>query len=328
MKVFAAPILMAPMAGVTDAAFRARLKRNGCRAMWTDMISAAAMVRNHRNTLKMATPHECDGDTAVQLFGAKPSELGLAAQELTRLGWRRIDLNMGCPVKKVVKSGSGAALMRNATLAKECMSAVRENTDAIFTVKIRLGWNAPEENYLEIGGLAQEAGVDGVIIHGRTRSQLYGGEADWGQIGMLAKSLAIPVAGNGDIRSAAGAVERLEKEPVSAVMIGRAALEKPWLFRDAALLLDGQCVLGAPSPQEVAEDLGLQLADMLKLKSERAAVAEMKKFVAWALKGFEGAAALRKTVMTIDSAGGMEEMLEMISNLSHIGADAPSGGAA
>lgn len=246
METFASPFLAAPMAGVSDLAFRMRLRRNGCRALWTEMISAAALYRRHRESLRMADPADRDDAMAVQLFGAKPEELAPATRELTRMGWRRVDLNMGCPVKKVVKTGGGAALMRDPALAEACISAMRAEIQGVFTVKIRLGWDASNQNCLEIAQLAARCGVDGVILHGRTRAQGYGGVADWTRVRELSGASGIPLAGNGDIADPQTALERLRDYGVAAVMIGRAGVSSPWIFRDMHLLEQGRPLLGTP----------------------------------------------------------------------------------
>jgi nifR3 family TIM-barrel protein len=243
---------------------------------------------------------------AVQLFGAKPEELAPATRELTRMGWRRVDLNMGCPVKKVVKTGGGAALMRDPALAEACISAMRAEIQGVFTVKIRLGWDASNQNCLEIAQLAARCGADGVILHGRTRAQGYGGVADWTRVRELSGALGIPLAGNGDIADPQTALERLRECGVAAVMIGRAGVSSPWIFRDMHRLAQGEAPLGHPSPEAVAEDLLEQFGDLAAEKGERRAVAEMKKFVAWSAKGFPGVGEVRRQVMSVKDAAEMK----------------------
>lgn len=297
---------MAPMAGVTDVAFRERLRRNGCKAIWTEMVSAAALVRRHKNSIKMINPEDLDDATALQLFGAKPLELRDAALMAADCGWVRLDLNMGCPVKKVVKSGSGAALMRDLALASECIRAVRGVFPGMLTVKFRLGWNDGERNYLELAALAEGEGADGLILHGRTRVQGYGGEADWGAVAELKRASRVPVAGNGDVDGPKVAFDRLESSGADAVMIGRAALARPWIFRDCERMAEGLPPHAPPEREELIADLLAHLERLCELKGTSVAVAEMKKFVAWADKGGQGAAERRNSIMRASTKAEME----------------------
>ncbi len=325
MDVFPHPFLMAPMAGVTDAPFRARLRRNGARALWTEMISAAAIVRGHKKTLSMADPADRDEDTVIQLFGAKPNELGRAARVVRELGWKRVDFNAGCPVKKIVRTGAGAALLGELERAGACVEALREQTEGmILTVKIRLGWKADQLAFLEAGHCFAKAGVDGLILHGRTRAQGYAGEADWTPVDQLAQAVSIPVAGNGDISCAADAVARLTHHQVAAVMIGRAALGTPWIFRDAQALLAGQEPSPPPTAAVIIEELFHQYEAVVALKGERAAVGEMKKHVAWSTRGVAGATELRRQVM---SSKTPEDLREVMSALERAMASAPRAAA-
>ncbi len=303
------------MAGVTDLAFRARLRRNGCRALSTEMISAAAMVRRHRGTAAMAAPPDRDDDTVVQLFGANPLELGRAARMLAEVGWRRLDFNMGCPVRKVTGSGSGSALLNDLGRAEACVRELRENFDGILTVKMRAGWRAAELVFEEAGRRVEAAGADGIALHARTRAQGYGGEADWSLVERLARAVEVPVAGNGDVVDADTAVERLRTFPIRAVLVGRAAMAAPWLYAQAFALLEGRLVPPTPGPREIADDLRLQFEDMTADKGERVAVAEIKKFAAWAAKGMEGAAEYRRRVMTTKTTADVVSVIEALVSL-------------
>jgi nifR3 family TIM-barrel protein len=311
VKVFFHPFLAAPMAGVTDEPFRARLRRNGCRALWTEMVSAAALVRGHRATLRMADPLDRDEGMVLQLFGAKPEELGRAARMVREMGWRRVDFNMGCPVRKVIRSGAGSAMLDDLGLAEACVRALREETNGILTVKLRTGAAADRPVCEEAGVRLEAAGADGLILHGRSRAQGYSGRADWSHVDGLARAVRLPVAGNGDIGSGAEAAARVAGHPVAAVMIGRAALHSPWIFRDAEAALEGRPPAAPPDAEEIAGDLALHFDELLALKGENAAVGEMKKFVAWAAKAMAGAAGYRCSVM---AARRTEDMLAVIRN--------------
>lgn len=312
------------MAGITDTPFRERLRRWGCDALSTEMISASALVRNHRGTIAMVDPPDRDDNMAVQLSGVKPDELEEGARLLAAIGWKRIDFNMGCPVRKVVASGGGAGHMRNLPLAARCLSALRKTSGVVLTVKMRSGWSPSEENYLEVGRMAEECGADGIILHPRFRSQGYSGEADWSKITALAGAVKIPVAGSGDVKNPGDALKCLRDFPVAAVMIGRAALSGPWIFRDAKNLLAGEEVPGRPSAGEISADLLIQYDRLVELKGEGAAVGEIKKFAAWALKGFEMATHRRREVMEIKDAARMRQAIMSFKDLEY--RDGTSGG--
>lgn len=303
------------MAGVTDVAFRERLARSGCRAQWTEMVSAAAVVRNHRATHGMLHPPDFSPDLVLQIFGSKPDELSECARVARDIGWARLDLNFGCPVKKVVRTGAGAALSRTPLLAAALVCAVRRAFSGVLTVKFRLGWSEEEVNFLEMGRIFCEEGADGVILHGRTRAQGYSGEADWGAISKLAASLPIPVAGNGDVRSGEEALSRLRESGVAAVMIGRAALGNPALFGEAEALREGTPPPHHPTPAQVAEELSVQFLRLAELKGERVAVAEMKKFLAWADKGRVGAPERRARIVRAKVAGDIRTEIAILAGL-------------
>lgn len=284
------------MAGVTDAAFRARVRRNGCGQLVTEMVSAAALARGNRKTLAYLHPPDRGPDLVIQLFGAVPAELAHAAELAQEAGFSRIDLNMGCPVKKVVRSGAGAALLTDVGRAERCVRALRRVVRGELSVKIRAGWDARSVNCLEVGRLAEHCGVDRITFHGRTRAQGYGGRADWSLVEELASAVSVPVVGNGDVTTAAEAVLRLRRHGCAGVMMGRAAVARPGIFR-AAWDLWRECPdPGLPSAAELGADLVTQLEDLAVLKGPRRAVLEMRKFVAWGAKGVPGAAAFRRAV--------------------------------
>lgn len=287
---------MAPMAGVTDAAFRGRLRRNGCRRLFTEMVSAAALARGNRRTLGYLGVPDPGPDLGVQLFGAVPDELAAAAELAQEAGFRHVDLNMGCPVRKVVRSGAGAALMTDLGRAGACLEALRRVVRATLSVKIRAGWAEGSINCLEAGRLAEAHGVDLITLHPRTRTQGYGGQADWSLVRALAAEVSVPVVGNGDVGSAEEALARLRQCGCAGVMIGRAALAAPWIFRQAELLAR-DCAAGPlPSPSEIGEDLCAQIDDLVQWKGARVAALEMRKFAAWGARGLPGAAEFRRNI--------------------------------
>lgn len=287
---------MAPMAGVTDAPFRRRLRRNGCRALFTEMVSAAALARANPRTLAYLCPTDLAPDLGIQLFGAHPEELAAAAAAAEEAGFRHVDFNMGCPVRKVVRSGAGAALLRDTERAARCLAALRRSVRGTLSAKIRIGWDAESLNASEIGRIAAGEGVDLLTVHGRTRAQGYAGCADWRPIEALARELPIPVVGNGDVASAPDAVRRMEAGVVAGVMIGRAALASPWIFGHADRLLQGAAPPPPPTAEERGEDLVLHLEDLEAEKGARVALFEARKFVAWGCRGLAGAAEFRRRI--------------------------------
>ncbi len=301
---------MAPMAGVTDAAFRRRLRRNGCRRMFTEMVSAAALARGNRRTRSYLCVPDGGPDLGIQLFGADGAELAEAALQAQQAGFRHIDLNMGCPVRKVVRSGSGAALLKDLGLAERCLSSLRKAVHGTLSVKIRAGWDLASRNFLEVGRLAEDCGVDWITLHPRTRADGYAGTADWTLVGALAAEVGIPVVGNGDVTDAGDALDRMRAQGCAGVMIGRAAAGRPWIFREAESLLSGEEPPPAPEAAEVGRDLLLQMEDLAGWKGERAAVFEMRKFVGWSARGRPGAAELRRRVQTAESTRALAAEVE------------------
>lgn len=298
------------MAGVTDAAFRGRLRRNGCRRLFTEMVSAAALARGNRRTLGYLGVPDAGPDLAVQLFGAVPDELAAAAELAQEAGFRQVDLNMGCPVRKVVRSGAGAALMTDLGRAGACLEALRRVVRGTLSVKIRAGWTEGSINFLEVGRLAQARGVDLITLHPRTRAQGYGGQADWSLVRALAAEVSVPVVGNGDVGSAEQALARLRQCGCAGVMIGRAALSTPWIFREAELLAEGRAPGLPPSPAALGRDLCAQLDDLARWKGPRVAALEMRKFAAWGARGLPGAAEFRRGIQEAPDVAALRRAVE------------------
>lgn len=306
-----AAFTMAPMAGVTDGAFRQRLRRNGCRRLFTEMVSAAALARGNRRTQSYLAVPDPGPDLGIQLFGSSPEELAEAALQAQQAGFGHVDLNMGCPVRKVVRGGAGAALLRDLGRAGQCLSSLRRAVRGTLSVKIRAGWDRGSLNFLEVGRLAADCGVDWITLHPRTRADGYAGLAEWEWVGALAREVRVPVIGNGDVGDAGEAVHRMRRHGCAGVMIGRAALAEPWIFRDAEALRAGGPLPAPPRAEQVGLDLLRQMDDLVGWKGERVAVFEMRKFVGWSARGRPGAAELRRRVQAVDDIRKLAEELRI-----------------
>ncbi len=224
-------LILAPMSGRTNLPFRLIIKKMGAGLVITEMISAAGLSRGQAKTHTYLDSHPAERPVAAQLFGYEPDSMAISAQIAAEKGMDIIDINMGCPVKKVIKTGSGAALMRNPKKVAKIISAVRQSTSLPLTVKIRAGWSPEEANALEIARIIEDSGADGISIHPRFASQGFSGKADWTLIARIKKALKIPVIGNGDIIKPSLALKMRSETSCDGVMIGRAALTNPWIFK-------------------------------------------------------------------------------------------------
>lgn len=290
------PVFLAPMAGVTDSPFRQIAVEMGAGLVFTEMVSAEAVVHGSEKTMELARFSEMERPIGIQLFGRRPESLAGAAQQLMTLKPDLIDINMGCPVPKVVRNGAGAALMRDLSMAYEAIRAVVEAVAVPVTVKIRKGWSEDECTAPDLAQVAQEAGASAVTVHGRTRDQFYQGTADWTVIGQVKERVSIPVIGNGDILSPFDVVEMMSQTKCDAVMIGRAARGNPWIFKQCVQLL----ATGHPGPEPSLEErlaLALRQLEMTAdLKGEHIAVLQMRKHISWYLRGLPASAQVRQLV--------------------------------
>jgi tRNA-dihydrouridine synthase B len=255
------PVAMAPMAGMTDTAFRRLVKRmGGCGLVVTEMVSSEGLVRGIDRTLEYAEYTEEERPVSIQIFGGDPRVMADAAQVVEGMGADIVDINMGCPVPKIAKHNAGCSLMREPAHAASVVRAMAKAVRIPVTVKMRAGWNEREINAPELARMVEDAGAAAVAVHGRTAAQSYTGESDWSLIGRVASSLQIPVFGSGDCVEAPQIVSRLQAAGVSGVLIGRGALRNPWIFRQSAEALAGQ----APAPVSL-EDRGRFLLDYIDL---------------------------------------------------------------
>lgn len=306
------PVIAAPMAGVTDRAFRTLVRESGCGLVYTEMVSDQALIYGNSKTEVILNIDGEPGPLTVQIFGSNPQYMEEAAIMAAAKGPELIDINMGCPTPKIVRNGEGAALMRNPRLAYEIARAVISAVKIPVTVKIRKGWDQDQVNALEIAVLMEKAGVSAIAVHGRTRSQFYSGKADWDIIREVKKAVSIPVIGNGDIREPRDAERMLEETGCDAVMIGRAAMGNPWIFKQVIHYLQTGETLSRPSGEEYVATALRHLELLVQYKGEYIGVREMRKHAAWYLKGLPGAARLRRE---LNSAQTRQEMVAIIEKL-------------
>jgi len=295
-------LALAPMAGVTDAAFRRVCRRFGAGLACTEMISAKALCYQDKKTAELMRPGEGESPLAVQLFGSDADCVARAAEKAERLtGAAIIDLNMGCPVGKIVRAGDGSALMLDPEKASRIISAAVGAAGVPVTVKFRKGFDGGHVNAVEFARMCEAAGASAVAVHGRTRTQMYSGKADWDIIRDVKRAVKIPVLANGDVFSGRDAAEILEHTGADAAMVGRGALGNPWIFREAAAALAGRPIPPAPGWEErigVAVD---QFADAAAAKGERLACLEARRHFAWYLHGMPYAAYFREKIMSVST---------------------------
>jgi nifR3 family TIM-barrel protein len=292
-------LIMAPLAGITDLAFRTVVRRYGCGLCYTEMISADGLVRGHRGTLNYLRTDPGDRPLIVQIFGSDPDVLAAAVRTIEQMQLAdAVDINMGCPVKPVVRRGAGAALMRDPERVRRILQAARKATTLPLTVKIRAGWSPKERNALEIARIAEDEGTDAVAVHPRTASQGFSGRSDWAVIAEIKTALKIPVIGNGDVELPGDVSAMIERTGCDGVMVGRGALGNPWIFSNALLLQAGKGTELAKLEEKerlIAEHLEMSVG----LYGEITGVKNFRKHLFWYTRGLRGSAAFRKEAGTI-----------------------------
>jgi len=303
------PVILGPMAGVTDLPFRVLCHEHGAGLVCTEMVSAKAILYHNRNTEDLMRTDEREHPVSLQLFGSNPEDVSEAAAMIEDRPFEIFDFNMGCPVPKVVNNGEGSALMKNPELAGRIISAVVKKVKKPVTVKIRTGFDKEHINAVEVAKILEDAGASAIAVHGRTRSQFYSGEADWNVIRQVKEAVSIPVIGNGDIRSPEDAEKMIRETGADGVMIARAAEGNPWIFsRTSAWLASGKKLPG-PTVKELQDTILRHAAMMIECKGERIAVREMRKHVSWYTAGYPDSAALRRKINTAENFIEMQEML-------------------
>ncbi len=304
--------ILAPMAGVTDLPFRVLCAEQGAGLVCMEMVSAKAIYYKNRNTEELMEIDPGEHPVSLQLFGSDPEIISEMAKQIEEKPFDILDINMGCPVPKVVNNGEGSALMKNPKLVEEIISRTVKAIHKPVTVKFRKGFDEEHVNAVEIAKIAEQSGAAAVAVHGRTREQYYAGKADWDIIAQVKDAVSIPVFGNGDVADGKSAAALLKQTGCDGVMIGRAVRGNPWIFREINHYLDTGEVLERPTADEVCDTI-LRHAQMeLELKGEYTAVREMRKHIAWYTAGYPRSAALRRQVNEIEDFETLKETVQRI----------------
>lgn len=304
-------LILGPMAGVTDLPFRLLCAEQGAGLLCMEMVSAKAILYNNKNTKAMLTIDEREHPVSLQLFGSDPQIMGDIAKRIEDEGvpFDILDINMGCPVPKVVNNGEGSALMKNPLLAGQIIEAMAKATSRPVTVKIRKGFDDAHVNAPELAHIAQESGAAAVAVHGRTREQFYSGKADWSVIRKVKETVTIPVIGNGDILTAADAIRMRDETGCDGFMIARGAQGNPWIFKQILHEWETGEPLEKPSPKEMAEMMLRHARMQIEFKGEYVGIREMRKHAAWYTAGYHGASHLRRALSEVESYEQLEELM-------------------
>ena len=303
-------VILAPMAGVTDLPFRVLCREQGAGCVVTEMVSAKAVLYNNKNTRELLQIDPAERPAAVQLFGSEPDIMAEIAARLEEGPYDYIDVNMGCPVPKIVNNGEGSALMKNPERAKEVLTAMVKAVKKPVTVKFRKGFNDLSVNAVEFAKMAESCGVAAVAVHGRTREQYYSGKADWDIIRQVKEAVRIPVIGKGDIFTPEDAGRMLKETGCDGIMVARGAKGNPWLFGRINHYLDTGEVLPGPSMAEIKAMILRHGRMLVQFKGEGVAMREMRGHMAWYTKGMPHSATLRNEINQVETLEGFVELLD------------------
>lgn len=303
------PVMLAPMAGVTDIAFRRLCMEQGAGLLCMEMVSAKAIHYKNRNTKELL---ETDGEhpVSLQLFGNEPELMAEIAASLEDMPFDIIDINMGCPVPKIVNNGEGSALMKDPQLAADIVRAVSRAISKPLMVKIRKGFDETHVNAAEFAKRLEDAGAAAITVHGRTREQYYSGHADWEIIRKVKEALSIPVIGNGDVDSGPAAKRMFEETGCDGIMVGRASQGNPWIFSQIKTYLETGTEAAAPGKEEIRKMIRKHAELVYKYKGEFTGIREMRKHMCWYLEGFPGAASLRRQACSLTAFEDLFAMLD------------------
>lgn len=305
-------VILAPMAGVTDLPFRLLCKEQGVGLNCMEMVSAKAIYYNNKNTEDLMEIHPAEMPVSLQLFGSDPDVISEMAKRIEEKPFAILDINMGCPVPKVVNNGDGSALMKNPKLVEEILTKLVKAIEKPVTVKIRKGFDEEHVNAVEIARIAESCGVAAVAVHGRTRKQYYSGKADWEIIAAVKDAVKIPVIGNGDVVDAVSAGKLVEQTGCDGIMVGRGAQGNPWIFREITTYLETGEIPPRPTVEEIKETVIRHANLQLEFKGEYTGVREMRKHLAWYTTGYPNSARFRQMINSMES---MDELLKSVEQI-------------
>lgn len=306
------PYILAPMAGVTDLPFRLLCKEQGAGLLCMEMISAKALQYKNKNTKTLLAIHPEEYPVSLQLFGSEPDIISEIAKMIEPLPFQILDINMGCPVPKIVKNGEGSALMLRPELVYEIVSKTAKAIKKPVTVKIRKGFDDAHINAVEIAKIAEEAGAKAVAVHGRTREQYYSGQADWDIIRQVKEAVSIPIIGNGDVTSPEKAEKLVKETGCDGIMLGRAVQGNPWLFSEILYYQETGKMKPKPSMEEIKKMMLRHARLQLEYKGAYTGMREMRKHVAWYTSGMPHSASVRRMVNEVESYEQLEELVNRL----------------
>ncbi len=307
------PFVLAPMAGITDLPFRMLCKEQGAGLLYTEMVSAKAISYRNRNTIPLMEISPKEHPVALQIFGSEPELMAEVAKSIEDQPFDILDINMGCPVPKVVNNGEGSALLKNPELIRKIVSAVSRAIKKPVTVKMRVGFEGEDVDPVETAKIMEDSGAAAIAVHGRTRQQYYSGKADWDTIRKIKEAVSVPVIGNGDVDSPKKAEAMLKETGCDAVMIGRAVRGNPWIFREMNYYFETGELLSRPSIEELKEMILRHARRQIEKKGEYTGIREMRKHVAWYTAGMRHSAGIRRESNLIS---GYEELKALLDRLS------------